>query len=49
MDMEWAHELRNKCAAGRIAYFFKQDADTREARLVEAHGRKMQYRQFPAN
>lgn len=50
MDMAWARELRDKCVARGIAYFFKQDSDfhgDRRSYLVETNRRAMQYRQFP--
>lgn len=50
MDMAWARNMRDKCAAAGAAFFYKQDAAFRtETRcyLVEEDGRGMEYRQFP--
>jgi protein gp37 len=50
MDMRWARELRDKCMAGGVAYFYKQGNhyySERHPYLVEEDGRCIQYRQFP--
>jgi protein gp37 len=50
MEMQWARDLRDRCQRTGTAFFFKQDAAFRAGTrpwLVEADGRRMEYKQFP--
>ena len=50
MDMQWAREVRDRCVAEKVAFFYKQDAayvtETRPY-LVEPDGSCWSWRQFP--
>jgi protein gp37 len=50
MDMAWAREIRDRCVAAGVPFFFKQDAGVRtEMRpwLVEEDGSRWEWHQFP--
>ncbi len=42
LDRAWAEELRQKCAAAGVAYWFKQDAGSRPGEREELLGRVYQ-------
>ena len=42
MDLDWARDLRDRCAAARVAFFYKQDSGVRTELRIELDGERIE-------